>query len=63
MPKRTFKLYGINGSLIKKFFDGVNINHTLIQNGNDYTLEVDFSSVDEKVADSILKEFFRQSQA
>ena len=57
MPKRTFKLYGINGSLIKKFFDGVNINHTLIQNGNDYTLEVDFSSVDEKVADSILKEF------
>ncbi len=60
--KRTFKLYGVNGGLIKKFFESVNIFYNLIQNGNDYRLEVDFSTVSESVADKILKQFLDKFQ-
>ena len=62
MSKRTFKLFGINGSLIKKFFGSINVSHTLIENENDYKLEIDFSNVDESFEDKVLKDFLDKFQ-
>ncbi len=57
-----FKLYGINGSELKSFFNNAEIPFILNNKGNDYMLDVDFSKVNDAVADKKLKEFLQKYQ-
>lgn len=57
IPLKTFKLFGIDGLELEKYLRKSEIPYSLSSNGNDYLLNLDFSTLDESVADSKLKDF------
>ena len=57
IPLKTFKLFGVNGVELEKYLRKSEVPYTLSSSGNDYLLNLDFSTLNESVADGKLKDF------